>query len=277
MQSLFGFVASSVPAPPGLASFLFLLVWLFFWSVGGCIVVHAGFPQWVLGLPVAIVIVWATITVTFAYVMASGRCDGAGIFFCVWIITACVLAGCYAGFSPKFRYKNRRLTTLAFTTGRRMILRLRHQLGARHGYGEASVPLTMLTVSVVSVGGRVFSFQVLSYDTVEFVVGHVERQLQIGPDSCCRLLCGDRFLAESDRFCDVGIVDGSLMTAVVCPRPTEPEPEPMLPAAFRNVEPIPRSHGLTLISCVYLFGWVFGEVFSAFTLETTTLCFVVKW
>ena len=99
--------------------------------------------------------------------------------------------------------------------------------------------------------------QVLSYDTVEFVVGHVERQLQIGPDSCCRLLCGDRFLAESDRFCDVGIVDGSLMTAVVCPRPTEPEPEPMLPAAFRNVEPIPRSHGLTLISCVYLFGWGF--------------------
>ena len=101
---------------------------------------------------------------------------------------------------------------------------LRHRLGARFDRGEASAPLTVLTVSVVSMGGRTFSFQVLPYDTAGYVSDLVAQQLHIEPNSGCRLLYGDRLLAETDRFCDVDFVDGCSMTAVVGLRSTKPEP-----------------------------------------------------
>jgi hypothetical protein len=265
--------AGAAGAVGNIAVIVFLSLWMTGWTVGGTFAFSAFLGR---GPEVSGAIVWMVLTGAFMYQCVTYGTHNPEVI--VWLgIWLCL--GIWAAFS--YLSCSKRLRDRAedcFTHWSRLIevsiLRARYALASwtrvQTTDASDSSPMCMLTLSVYLPSGEEIlpEAKLLSHDYIRSLHELVRAQLKLrNIEQDCQLILDDTTLADADRLCHCGIVDGTSILAVVV---NEEEPEPVAEETEAKRSQTPPLAARCFLA-LWLCGWVAGEVSVACTLQSMLL------
>lgn len=239
----------------------FLMIWLIGWTAGGVFAWHSCLAR---DVETAMSVVWAVITCAFVFnIFTLSGCSGATTWLMCWFMFSFTVYA-LVKIGPAAIQKTLVRTLLRMETWLwRLFESAKSIINGSQNCNKMQPDLVQVSVRLVN-GEEVFFDHVFHVqDYVITIQDKVESLLKV---EACQLLQEEDVLIESQRICDAGIKDGSIITAVI--REKEDQmPDVTAPASGMQAPPA----GVRAFLLVWLIGWTVGEVSALHALASSFL------